>query len=60
MRHANPRFLWEALILDRNAPYACLWTDRERVALTTRLTARPAARRVLPRLGALGGSALGG
>ena len=37
LRHADPRFLWEALILDRNAPYACLWTDRERAIVADAL-----------------------
>ncbi len=31
------RFLWEALILDRNAPYARLWTDRERAIVADAL-----------------------
>ena len=30
LRHADPRFLWEALILDANAAYASLWSNRER------------------------------
>lgn len=30
LRHADPRFLWETLILDANADYAPLWSDQER------------------------------
>lgn len=30
LRNADPRFLWEALILDANAAYASLWSDHER------------------------------
>ena len=43
LRHADPRFLWEALILDANAEYAPLWSDRER-AIVARAIADTYAR----------------
>jgi hypothetical protein len=30
LRHADPRFLWQTVILDANAAYASLWSNRER------------------------------
>jgi hypothetical protein len=33
LRHGDPRFLWETLILDANADYAPLWSDRERAVV---------------------------
>lgn len=30
LRNADPRYLWETLILDANAPYASLWSGTER------------------------------
>jgi hypothetical protein len=35
LRNADPRFLWEALILDANAEYASLWSDRERAIVAS-------------------------
>jgi len=35
LRNADPRFLWEALILDANVGYASLWTDRERAIVAS-------------------------
>jgi hypothetical protein len=35
VRNADPRFLWEALILDANADYASLWSDRERAIVAS-------------------------
>jgi hypothetical protein len=35
LRHADPRFLWETLILDANADYASLWSDRERAIVVS-------------------------
>ena len=35
LRNADPRFLWEALILNANAEYASLWSDRERAIVAS-------------------------
>jgi hypothetical protein len=39
LRQADPRFLWETLILDRNAKYASLWTDGERTIVADAIAA---------------------
>lgn len=38
LRHASPRFLWETLILDSNAPYAPLWSDDDRARVASAIT----------------------
>jgi hypothetical protein len=38
LRHADPRFLWETLILDANAEYSSLWSNHERQLVVSAIT----------------------